>query len=80
MDGYGANSIWCENWTIEIMKNQSLHDIMGDVLNCGEIYIPPKRKEALEDALKRLEQGFDITHQQSGYWSQVTLQIKSDPF
>lgn len=59
-------------------RQKQLSNLIEMALECEELSLLPNRRAALEDAVKRLEQGFDITHQQSGYWSQVTLQIRKD--
>lgn len=57
-------------------RQKQLSSLIEMALECEELSLLPNRRSALEDALKRIEQRFDITHQQSGYWSQVTLQIR----
>ena len=59
-------------------RQQHLFNIIEMTLDCEELPLLPYRREALEDALERLNRGQHMTQRQAGYWSQVILQIRKD--
>ena len=58
--------------------NTDLLDNINDMLNCNELRLSKKRREGLEGAKQRLENGETITQSQSGFYGAVKQLVLKD--